>query len=187
MQNLPYILEMVTTALVAASMAYCLLVLVSAVSFQGYVRGARALKEFAPNVSILKPLKGFDQGMYEAFRGHCSQVYAGEYELIFGVRSLEDPAVAAVERLMVEFPGRSIRLVICPDRLGTNGKVSNLIQMLRQARHEFVVINDSDIRVSPAYLDRSDAAVWRGGKEAGGDGNGALSRAGGAVDAGCGA
>src|ERR1700733_6528024 len=143
----------VTTVLVAASMVYCLLVLAAAWSFRLYAREYRRLPEFAPPVSILKPVKGFDDGMYEAFRSHCLQEYAGGYELIFGAGSEHDPAVAAVHRLIAEFPNRQIRLVICPERLGTNGKVSNLIQMLADsqsgARHEFLLINDSDIRVSP--------------------------------------
>jgi ceramide glucosyltransferase len=146
--------EIATTVLVAASIVYCLLVLLSAWSFRRYARGYRRLPEFAPPVSILKPVKGFDPGMYEAFRSHCLQEYAGEYELIFGAGSEDDPAVAAVHRLIAEFPNRHIRLVICPERLGTNGKVSNLIQMLLEARHEFLLINDSDIRVSARYLER---------------------------------
>jgi ceramide glucosyltransferase len=96
--------------------------------------------------------------MYEAFRSHAMQAYAGEYELIFGAGSQDDPAVEAVHRLIAEFPECRIELVICPERLGTNGKVSNLIQMLAQmesgARHDFLLINDSDIRVSPRYLER---------------------------------
>jgi ceramide glucosyltransferase len=144
----------VTTVLVAASMVYCLLVLVAAWSFRLYARGYWRLPEFAPPVSILKPVKGFDPGMYEAFRSHCLQEYAGDYELTFGAGSEDDPAVEAVHRLIAEFPNRQIRLVICPDRLGTNGKVSNLIQMQLEARHEFLLINDSDIRVSPRYLER---------------------------------
>ena len=142
------------TVLVAASMVYCLLVLVAAWSFRLHARGYRRLPEFAPAVSILKPVKGFDDGMYEAFRSHCLQEYAGEYELIFGAGSEDDPAVEAVHRLIAEFPERRIRLILCPERLGTNGKVSNLIQMLPEARHEFLLINDSDIRVSPRYLER---------------------------------
>ena len=146
--------EIATTVLVAASMVYCLLALWSAASFRRYARGYARLPEFAPGVSILKPVKGFDEGMYEAFRSHCLQEYAGEFELIFGAGSEDDPAVAAVRRLQAEFPDRAIRLVICRERLGTNGKVSNLIQMLPQAKHEFLLINDSDIRVSPRYLER---------------------------------
>jgi ceramide glucosyltransferase len=150
--------EIVTTILVAASMVYCLLVLVAVASFRRHARRSKLLPEYMPSVTILKPVKGFDDGMYEAFRSHCLQEYAGEYELIFGASSGDDPAVTAVHRLMLEFPEHAIRLVICPERLGTNGKVSNLIQMLAHlhggARHEFLLINDSDIRVSPMYLDR---------------------------------
>jgi ceramide glucosyltransferase len=147
-----HILAIVTTVLVAASMAYCLLALVAAMCFQLYRR--RHLPEFAPGVSILKPVKGFEPGMYEAFRSHCRQQYAGEYELIFGAGSMDDPAVEAVHRLMAEFPEEQIRLVLCPERLGTNGKVSNLIQMQAAAKHPFLIVNDSDILVSSRYLDR---------------------------------
>ena len=154
MQTFAHATEMVTTVLVAASMVYCLLVLMAAWSFRLYVRQSRKLPEFSPSVSVLKPVKGFDPGMYEAFRSHVLQEYPGEYELIFGAGSEEDPAVEAVRRLMAEFPERRIRLAICPNRLGTNGKVSNLIQMLPEARYEFLLINDSDIRVSPVYLQR---------------------------------
>jgi ceramide glucosyltransferase len=156
METFSHITQLVTTVLTGASMVYCLLVLVAAVHFRLYAR--RALPAFAdgksPSVSILKPVKGFDAGMYEAFRSHCLQQYAGEYELLFGAGSLDDPAVAAVERLKAEFPDCAIQLVHCPQRLGTNGKISNLIQMLPQARHEIVLVNDSDIRVSPRYLER---------------------------------
>jgi len=157
MQTFAHITAIVMTVLTAASMVYCLLVLVAVWSYRRHARRSQWLPVFVPPVSILKPVKGFDEGMYEAFRSHCLQEYASEYELLFGAGSTDDPAVAAVERLMAEFPERAIRLVICPERLGTNGKVSNLIQMMTDAeggaRHEFLLINDSDIRVSPKYLD----------------------------------
>ena len=108
----------------------------------------------APGVSILKSLKGLDPGMLDAFRSHCRQSYAGEFELLFGVSSLSDPAAAAVEQLKQEFPERAIRLVECPERLGTNGKVSTLVQLAAHAWHPYLVINDSDITVSPRYLER---------------------------------
>lgn len=141
------------TALTVASMVYCLLVLGAAWSFRLYQRRSSRMVPFAPSVSILKPVKGLDDGMYEAFRSHCLQEYGGAYELVFGAGSAEDPAVAAVERLQAEFPERRIRLMICPEQLGTNGKVSNLIQMQAAATGEFLLVNDSDIRVSPRYLD----------------------------------
>jgi ceramide glucosyltransferase len=145
----------VTTLLVAVSLIYGLLVVIGSWSFRFHQLRSRRLPEFAPGVSILKPVKGFDADMYEAFRCHCLQNYQGEYELIFGAGSIDDPAVEAVRRLQAEFPAHAIHLVICPERLGTNGKVSNLVQMLRHARHEMVLINDSDIHVSPQYLHRT--------------------------------
>ncbi len=105
-----------------------------------------------PGVSILKPLRGVDPHMYTGFVSHCTQNYAGPYELLFGVGSLDDPAVAEVGRLRVEYPHLPIHLVECTERLGSNGKVSSLAQMLPHAAHAHVLVNDSDILVSPQYL-----------------------------------
>jgi ceramide glucosyltransferase len=104
-------------------------------------------------VSILKPLRGTDPEMYESFRSHCVQDHP-EYEIIFGVSDASDPAVDLVEQLKAEFPQRAIRLTVCPENLGANTKVSNLAQMVRVARHEYLIVNDGDIRVEPDYLRR---------------------------------
>jgi ceramide glucosyltransferase len=109
---------------------------------------------FAPPISILKPLKGFDPDMYECFRSHCIQDYPREYEIVFGVNDARDEAVVAVERLRQEFPNRDISLVVCTEVLGTNRKVSNLAQMAAHSKYEHVIINDSDIRVPSDYLRR---------------------------------
>jgi ceramide glucosyltransferase len=144
--------EIATTALTVAGMGYFLAAIVAARVFLRQRRAPRA--EFAPGVSLLKSLKGLDPGMMDAFRSHCRQSYAGVFELLFGVSSLDDPAAAAVKALQAEFPQRAIRLVECPERLGANGKVSTLAQMVAEARHDFLLINDSDITVSPHYLER---------------------------------
>src|SRR5271168_3411778 len=88
-------------------------------------RGRAVDRRFAPPVSILKSLRGLDPQMYPAFRSHCVLDYP-EYEVLFGVQSLDDPAVALVEQLREEFPLRSVRLIHCRQELGLNGKVSNL-------------------------------------------------------------
>ena len=144
--------EILTTVLTVAGMGYYLAAMVAARIFLAGRRAQPA--HFAPGVSILKSLKGLDPGMIDAFRSHCRQSYAGEYELLFGVSSLSDPAVSAVEQLRQEFPDQSIQLIECPARLGTNGKVSALVQLANHARHAFLLINDSDITVSPHYLER---------------------------------
>jgi ceramide glucosyltransferase len=104
-----------------------------------------------PAVSILKPLKGVDPEMYESFRSHCVQDYP-EYEIIFGVSDAGDPAVTWVQKLKSEFPQTPISVVVCSERLGANRKVSNLEQMMPQARYDYIVVGDSDIRVAPDYL-----------------------------------
>jgi len=106
-----------------------------------------------PPVSILKPLKGTDPDIYGSFRSHCLQNYS-EYEIIFGVSDPDDPAVASVEQLQREFPDHAIRLVVSPNRLGANLKVSNLEQMLQAARYQHLLVNDSDVRVEGDYLRR---------------------------------
>ena len=144
--------EGVTTVLAVAGMGYYVAALLAAFVFLGR-RRARAAGA-RPGVSILKSLKGLDPGMLEAFRTHCRQDYAGDFELLFGISSFDDPAAAAVRELQREFPERQIHLVECPQRLGTNGKVSTLIQLAPNARYEFLLINDSDITVGPHYLER---------------------------------
>jgi ceramide glucosyltransferase len=154
MESLSLAIQVVLVLLTASGMAYGLLALWGARDFERHWRRGSGVSGFAPGVSILKPVKGSDARMYAAFVSHCVQHYAGEFELLFGVSSLEDAAVADVARLRVEHPGVAIRLMECPLRLGTSGKVSNLTQMLPETRFEHVIINDSDILVSPEYLSR---------------------------------
>jgi ceramide glucosyltransferase len=105
-------------------------------------------------VSILKPLKGCDPDMYECFRAHCEQDYSAPYEIIFGVNDATDEAIPFVEQLKREFPDREISLLVCSDVLGANRKVSNLVQMAKQAKYKHLLVNDSDIDVPRDYLSR---------------------------------
>jgi ceramide glucosyltransferase len=106
-----------------------------------------------PPVSILKPLKGIDPAMWESLCSHCEQDYP-EYQLIFGVSDPADPAIGLVRRLQQEYSRRDIQLVVGDQTLGTNTKVSTLAQMLPAARHDVLLVNDSDIRVAGDYLRR---------------------------------
>jgi ceramide glucosyltransferase len=148
--SLLHLIRWIAVAATAASIAYCMIAMLASLRFA--LRKARAIQwSDLPVVSILKPLKGADPQMYEALRSHCEQDYP-EYELLCGVTNPGDPAVPVVEKLMREFPHRKIRLVLCDKRLGANGKVSSLIQLAHEARAEFFLVNDSDIRVEPDYL-----------------------------------
>jgi ceramide glucosyltransferase len=147
------IIEALAVAGAVSGIAYYALCLWSAARFVQPRKAADKSVRAAQGVSILKPLRGTDPEMYESFRSHCLQDYP-EYEIIFGVSDANDPAIQLVQQLKAEFPQRPIRLMLCPERLGSNTKVSNLAQMARQARHEYIIVNDSDIRVEPDYLRR---------------------------------
>src|SRR5581483_4838155 len=101
-------------------------------------------------VSILKPVYGNDVGFYEAIRTHALQQYP-EFEILFGVRSADDPARPNIERLIREFPALQIRLVLCSSRT-PNMKVGALMDLEREARHPILIVNDSDISVPVRYV-----------------------------------
>lgn len=122
-------------------------------SAANFLRKPNAPDSRLPPVTILKPLKGTDPQIYESFRSHCLQDYP-EYEIIFGVSDADDPALEAVKKLQREFPKQKIQFIVCPKRLGTNVKVSNLAQMLAHASYDYLIINDSDVRVPADYLRR---------------------------------
>ncbi|NVN92070.1 MAG: bacteriohopanetetrol glucosamine biosynthesis glycosyltransferase HpnI [Desulfuromonadales bacterium] len=105
-----------------------------------------------PPVSILKPVKGMDEGSYQNFASFCRQEYSGAIQLLFAVASPDDPAIAVIKQLIIDFPNQDISLTINPAIHGPNHKVSNLINVFPKTRHDIIIVCDSDIRVSPVYL-----------------------------------
>jgi ceramide glucosyltransferase len=115
------------------------------------IRQAPLPENQLPPISILKPLKGIDPEIWESFCSHCEQRYP-QFQIIFGVSDPGDPAIEVVRKLQSKYPNLPIELIVCDRVLGTNIKVSNLLQMLPAARHELLLVNDSDIRVPSDYL-----------------------------------
>jgi ceramide glucosyltransferase len=106
----------------------------------------------APGVTILKPLYGDEPGLFDNLASFCTQSYPGPVQIIFGVKDATDPATGVVERLRQAYPGSALELVVDATVHGSNGKVSNLINMAKRVRHDVIVLSDSDIRVTPDYL-----------------------------------
>jgi ceramide glucosyltransferase len=105
-----------------------------------------------PAVSILKPVYGADEAFYRAIRSHAL-LDAPRYEILFGVHSLDDPAVPDIRRLQHEFPNADVRLIESRT-ITPNGKVGTLIDLAREAKYPVLLVNDSDIYVTPEYLRR---------------------------------
>ncbi len=136
----------------AAPFIYYLLVLYSSrLFFRSSKDGPSKNFDFAPPISILKPVRGLDPEAYENYASFCRQDYPS-YELIFCVGDFNDPAVPVLQKLMRDFPERQIRLLFGSGRSAINDKVAKLVRMVNEAENEFLVISDSDVRVEPNYL-----------------------------------
>jgi ceramide glucosyltransferase len=109
-------------------------------------------------VTVLKPLCGLEPRLEENLASLCAQTYPA-YQLLFGVRDPNDPAIQVVERLKAAYPECDIELVVDSRVYGTNFKVSNLINMAARARHPWLVLADSDIAVLPDYLEKVAAPL----------------------------
>jgi len=108
-------------------------------------------RAYTPPVSILKPFRGLDPDAYQNLASFCQQDYP-EYEMIFCVDPDDDTVRPVVEKLQRDFPAREIRVLYGSGRIASNDKVAKLARMAAEARHEIVVISDSDVRVRPDYL-----------------------------------
>ncbi len=128
---------------------YALLALLAVLVWQA--RSGTKANVKLPPVTVLKPLCGAEPGLYENLRSFCRQDYP-EFQIVFGVCDRDDPALTVVARLVEEFPNVPIDVVVDPRQHGGNRKVSSLINMLGRARHDVLVMADSDAYVGPDYL-----------------------------------
>jgi ceramide glucosyltransferase len=135
-------------ALVAGSLVYCVLAIVAARRYLAV--HPPALDQFIP-ISVLKPLAGCDEGLRENLRSFFVQDYPA-FELLFAVRSAGDPAVDVVEELRALYPLVTAQTIITGEPPYANAKVYSLDRMMSAARHDVLVMSDSDIRATPDML-----------------------------------
>ncbi len=147
----------VRAALLACVLAACVyygIALVAGLLWFADRRRQRALGlQYTPAATIFKPARGTDAQAYDNFASFCRQDYP-EFQIIFGVQDANDPVIPVIEKLQGAFPACDIALVVSPNEIGFNRKVSNLQNMLARAKHEVLLIADSDIHVGPDYLRR---------------------------------
>ena len=104
-----------------------------------------------PPVSVLKPLKGRDDGLWDNLVSFARQDYP-DFELLLGAEDADDPALDLARRLAAEFPRRSIRVIAGAAAIGLNPKVNNLAALTRHATHDLLLVSDSNVRARPGYL-----------------------------------
>ena len=149
---MPSLADLLTALLVAATFAGVGFLATAALMVRRFAAEVPRVPERRPGVTVLKPLYGDEPNLYENLRTFCVQDYP-DYQVVFGVARADDPAVAAVERLRAELPAADIALVVEGRVHGANLKISNIINMMTAARHDILVLCDSDMHARPDYLE----------------------------------
>jgi ceramide glucosyltransferase len=145
------LLSVLGFAALTISAGFSAAALIAVLVWRARFAGRRADPKDQRPVTILKPLCGVEPGLHTHLRSFCLQQYP-TFQIVFGVRDPSDPALQVVERIVAEFPAVAIDVVVDPQLYGDNYKTSNLINMMRRARHDLLVIADSDAIVGPDYL-----------------------------------
>ncbi|HEV2194838.1 MAG TPA: bacteriohopanetetrol glucosamine biosynthesis glycosyltransferase HpnI [Candidatus Acidoferrum sp.] len=154
------LLRWVVLVAAIAPLAYYLVATYSGWSYFRAVRKASSsASNFTPLVSILKPVCGLDHEAYKNFASFCRLDYP-VYEILFGVLEADDPVIPVIQGLQRDFPDCAIRLLVGAPAIGASPKMNNLSRLVREAKYDLLVINDSDVRVEADYL-RDAAAPFR--------------------------
>jgi ceramide glucosyltransferase len=143
-----FALSIVLACLLAGSLVYCVLIILAS---RSYLSQAVGRSDNVIPISVLKPLSGLDEGLETNLRSFFEQHHP-EFEILFAVRDAADPAIRIVEALQREFPTRPSRLIVTGEPPYPNAKVFSLDRMMAEARHDLLVMSDSDIRVQPGFL-----------------------------------
>jgi ceramide glucosyltransferase len=147
-----------------AAVLGCLYALAAVYAARRFITSASdTLAASYPAVTILKPLHGAEPYLRDNLARFCVQDYPGEVQIVFGVSDRADPAIEVVADIVAAFPDRDLELVVNSRRHCSNRKISNLINMAAQARHEILVISDSDIVVDADYLKNIAASLQQPG------------------------
>jgi ceramide glucosyltransferase len=120
-------------------------------SVRSHTARREKLSGFTPPISILKPLKGLDDKLFDNIESFCGLDYP-EYELILVLQDRNDPAYKVARKIKEKHPDRNISIVVESCNAGLNPKVNNLIPALRAARYEYVLISDSNVMADRGYL-----------------------------------
>jgi ceramide glucosyltransferase len=137
--------------------------LLSALLAGRFMRNTEGTSPQSPPVTILKPLYRDEPDLSRNLETFFAQDYRGAVQIIFGVHDQNDPAVQVVRALQAKYPHRDTLIVADAARYGANAKVSNLINMLPEARYDTLVLSDSDIAVGPHWLSQVTNALSRPG------------------------
>jgi len=144
-------LQAILLAPVVFGSVYGVACVLAFVRFAALARRPASRPETWPRVTVLKPVHGLEKGLEGNLRSTCVQDYP-DYHVVFSVQEAADPALPLLRQLEREFGAQRVTLAIGDHPDVPNGKIRNLLGALAGARHDTLVISDSDVRVPPDYL-----------------------------------
>ncbi len=112
----------------------------------------KTTSRFKPPVTVLKPVRGLEKDLKSSLGSICTQDYP-KYQVVYSVQDPEDPAFPILEEIQEEVGSERVSVVISTVQAGANGKVNNLLGAIEQARHEIIIISDSDTHLRPDYIE----------------------------------
>ena len=107
----------------------------------------------------MRPLCGLDNYAADTLRSTFDLDYP-HYEILFCVATASDPVVPLVEVLIAEHGSANAKLLIGDDRVSGNPKLNNVVKGWRAARHDWIVLADSNVLMPRDYI-RQLFASWR--------------------------
>jgi len=137
------------------SSIYCGMVIAAAVRFGlRKRRDDRAVADFLPPLSVLKPLHGTEPGMQRNIESFFEQVYPAPFELLFCARQETDEGLKLARAVGARFPHVDAKYVTCGEPMPKfhNAKVYSLEKLDSVAKYELYITADADVRVQPDYL-----------------------------------
>ncbi|MFD2184140.1 ceramide glucosyltransferase [Rhodoplanes azumiensis] len=121
--------------------------------------GTMAPRPGTPPVTIVRPVCGIENFIEETLASTFRLDYP-TYEILFCVASPADPVIPVVEALMARHPTVPARLLIGNDPVSSNPKLNNCVKGWHAARHDWIVLADSNVLLPIDYLQRL-LATWR--------------------------
>jgi ceramide glucosyltransferase len=122
---------------------------------------SRSLADHCDGVSIIRPVCGIENFTEETL-GSALVLDYPDYEVVFCVARSTDPVVPVVRRLIASHPDVPARLLVGNDGIGPNPKLNNMVKGWAAARHDWIVMADSNVLMPRDYLQRL-FAVWQSG------------------------
>lgn len=150
-------MPIVSVTLFAAALLGLVFLTAQCLALVLHLRRRSPVPGMTPSISVLKPLCGLDDGLADNLASFANLAYP-EYEVLLGLRHADDPALGVAREAARRWPGR-FRIVFQRGEPGHNPKVNQLITLARAARHDVLVVSDSNVRVEPRYLAGIAAAL----------------------------